>query len=192
MNIQECYRKGQLVGYKVKRRVKGKQCGKYFTSTENTVAKNKELAEQWLKDLKDGKIVKNDYNKSQDIPKDISVIREKGVVIGYRVMMWRNGVCMSKSFQSKIEDLQILLEKAKKYLDEVNIGNIHAEVEENRFKIDKNLPKGIGVIRDENKNIIGYRVKIIRNGKMSYRGFQDSSGTKNKELLENAKKYLKN
>lgn len=188
MNIKPYHRKGKLVGYVIKRREKGKQYGKYFTSTSCTLEENKKQAEKWLQDLKDGKNPKNDYNKSEDIPKDISVIHEKGVVIGYRVMAIRQGINYNKTFQSKKTDLKILLDRAKDYLNKFENGERNIDVKGNVKKIE-DLPKGIGVVRKDGK-IIGYQVKIIRNKITHSQSFQDITGTRNEELLEKAKKYL--
>ena len=85
---------------------------------------NLKLAQGWLESVKNGELdTVNKYNKPNDLPQNISQIRDKkdkNLVIGYRAHIMTGGKSTNKSFQSKSEELSILLQKAIDYKTSVN------------------------------------------------------------------------
>lgn len=119
MNLAKVYRNEIHVGYTVRRREKGVQYQKWFTSTKNTPAENRKLAVQWLKDFRENKVAAEaDYNKESGLPRNIYVKKEKGIQVGYSLNITRNGVTVAKTFQSKTIPLEELLEKAIKFKED--------------------------------------------------------------------------
>lgn len=112
LNIKSVYKNGKLVGYTVRRRERGKQYQKWFTSTENTPEVNYNLAIEWLENLKNHTLNNNMYNKSSKLPKNINCVKKNGEVIGYRVDIMINKKKITKNVQDKNLTLEQLLEKA--------------------------------------------------------------------------------
>lgn len=118
MNIEKIFRKGIHVGYTARRRDKGKQYQKYFSSTKNTLVENKKLAISWLKNFRNhGIIGETNYNKRTGLPKHICELKEKGKHVGYVVRFIKNGKTTRKSFQNNTIPLEKLLKKAIKFKD---------------------------------------------------------------------------
>lgn len=131
MNLTKVFRKGVHVGYSARRRDKGNQYQKWFISSKNTVAENKRLAKEWLKNFRDnGVIGKSDYNKESKLPRNISRIKDNGKHVGYQLSITRNGKNVYKRFQNKAIPLEKLLEKAVKFRDNY-LNNL------NKVKIDE-------------------------------------------------------
>lgn len=125
MNIQPCKDKetDETIGYRVQRREQNKSIDKWFTSTEFTPEENYQKAVKYLEDVKNGdedKYVK--YNKKSNLPQNLFYEYskyDKGKIMGYSVAISVNGKVSRKSFQSKDEDLDTLLEKAIVYRDKI-------------------------------------------------------------------------
>lgn len=112
LNIRPYHKNGELIGYKVRRRNRGKQHQKMFASKENSIEENYELAVEWLNNLKTGKMEDNKYNKSNDLPRNINYVKENGKIIGYRVDILINGKKTTRNVQNKDKTLDELLVRA--------------------------------------------------------------------------------
>jgi hypothetical protein len=69
-----------------------------------------------VKDNKDEKYLK--YNKSIDLPKNISEVhakKDKSIIIGYQVSIHNKNISIHKSFQSSTEPLEESLRRAIEY-----------------------------------------------------------------------------
>lgn len=65
--------------------------------------------------MKNGVIGKSDYNKKNDLPRNIIKTIQNDKHVGYRVNIIRNGEKTTKNFQSQTIPLKKLLEKAIKF-----------------------------------------------------------------------------
>ena len=79
LNISDIIRDNIHVGYLVQRIDKGIKYTKCFSSSKNSLEKNLELAQLYIDNLKNN--LENtkhaDYNKNNDLPKNISYIKNK-------------------------------------------------------------------------------------------------------------------
>ena len=114
----------KLIGYRARRKIRGVEYGKYFTRTKYSPDENLKMAEKWLESAKGGNINSvPKYNKNNDLPQNISPIKDKkdkNLVIGYRVFIMTDNKQHTKSFQSRITELPILLQKAIDYKNTYN------------------------------------------------------------------------
>ena len=115
LNIKPYFKRGALIGYTVRRRQRGEQYQKWFTSCKYTPGENLKFATRWLADLKSGKLDDVKYNKKNRLPINIIHIKKNNKIVGYRVHIMRNGKKVSKNFQSATIKKNILLERAIKF-----------------------------------------------------------------------------
>lgn len=104
------------VGYFARRRENGKVFHKYFTSKVFSLEQNLMKSREWIKNISKNKIDSEiKYNKENNLPTNINLIKDKkdkNLIIGYRVDIMINGKKITKSFQNKKADLNILLTHA--------------------------------------------------------------------------------
>ncbi|CAH6421789.1 GIY-YIG family nuclease [uncultured virus] len=117
MNIKKYFKNGKFVGYRVKRREKGIQHQKFFTSTKYTTDENYQLAKTWLIDLINNKLENIKYNKESKLPSNIAYVKDrKGIkIIGYRVDIMKNNQKIMKSFQDQKLTLEEKFNKALEF-----------------------------------------------------------------------------
>ncbi len=113
-------KKGEFIGYRVRRRDGTKQYEKYFTNQQFSVEENYIKAKEFLESIKN-KTNEQYFNKESELPKNISYVYskpDKNKIVGYGVSICSNGKKIHKSFQSKKEDLKVLLKNAITFRDE--------------------------------------------------------------------------
>lgn len=111
-NIKPYFKNNKIIGYYVKRRIRGKVIIKYFTSTKNLPDNNFKFAQDFLE-----KIKRNDFQEieKKNTMENIHAIKDKkdkNKIIGYRVNITRSKKKISKSFQNKSLNLDELLKNA--------------------------------------------------------------------------------
>jgi group I intron endonuclease len=111
-----------VIGYVVRRRIKGQQCQKYFTSMERTLKENYKLAKDWLYALMQNNLTNDKKNnKPNNLPLNINPIKDKNKnkIIGYSVSIIRDKKLSYKSFQSKTIPNEELLKEAIKFKNSI-------------------------------------------------------------------------
>jgi|LakMenEpi03Aug12_release.lakeMendotaPanAssembly.Ray.scaffolds.fasta_scaffold200631_2 hypothetical protein len=186
MGFKEIYRNKLLIGYRARRKMKGIEYEKCFSSSEYTIEENKNKAIQWLENLKNDKIIGlKDYKKNK-LPKNISEIKEDNKCVGYRINLMIKGKRIDKSFQSLTISLDKLLKDAEDYLK--NKLENPDEKDPEDYNKKSNLPKNIVKVIEKGIHI-GYRVKLIKNGVRVVDKMFQSRTTPLPELLEKAINY---
>jgi hypothetical protein len=120
-NISEVWEYNKCVGYRVNLMIKGKRIDKSFQSLTISLDELLKNAKDYLAKKLENPDEKDpeDYNKKSNLPKNIVKVVEKGIHIGYRVKLIKNGVrVVDKMFQSRTTPLPELLEKAINYKNE--------------------------------------------------------------------------
>jgi hypothetical protein len=126
VNICECNRGGNLVGYRVRINYNGKLVEKRFTSTKFTVQDNYKKAEEFLTNIKTEQPIDVPFfNKTNSLPLNIYYKKDKGDIVGYNVSISVNKKAHTKTFRSKklsLEDkYKLALEYKDKLIKQLNI-----------------------------------------------------------------------
>ena len=123
LNIKPYYDDDKIhIGYFARRRENGKVFQKYFTSKKFSLDENFTKAKEWIESIKNNKVDNSKkYNKNNNLPKNINYIHaknDKTKIIGYRVDILKEGIKITKSFQSINGNLEELLNKAINFKNE--------------------------------------------------------------------------
>lgn len=127
MNISEYKNKdGEIIGYKISRKMNGIDYSKYFTSQKFIKEENYESAKKYLELIKSGQTENSEiykkYNKKNDLPKNINYVyskSDKEKIVGYTVHIMKKSKMITKSFQSKDMPLEQLLKNAIEFKTQI-------------------------------------------------------------------------
>ena len=117
--------------WRARRKEKGIQYQKHFTSSKNSLDENKELARKWLNEFKE-KQNRSEINEckieeyisySKKLPINIFELIKNSKLVGYKVIIRRNNETYNKQFQDKNLTLDELLKKAINYKNDFLKGN---------------------------------------------------------------------
>jgi hypothetical protein len=117
--------KNKIAGYAVAIVKNGKKYCKSFTQNNYTLEEKFKLAEKWIYDFNNGNIDKNQYGKLNSknhlLPKGISELKKSNsdIITGYFVKVSINKKLTRKRFTDSSKTLEINLQNAVKYRDEI-------------------------------------------------------------------------
>lgn len=187
MNIKPFYKSGNIVGYRARRKERGKTYQKLFANTKYTVSENYTKALNYIEEIKNNKIPsENLYNKIDDLPPGITKAENRSKQhIGYKVSYMVNRKKYHKQFGSDKFTMEEKKVFATDWLEQIKKENYtyispydHNEIDMTNLTVSKNK-KGIPT---------GYVVKIIYKGKTYKKGFESNIYTM-EEKYEQAIEY---
>lgn len=110
-----------VIGYKVSRDEKGIRYNKDFSDSKFTLEQNLELAKVWLEELKKGNHIDNKHKKPDDLPLYVRYHHDQisKKLCGYKFEIRANGESISKCFSKKSMTMEVKLDLAIKYKDEI-------------------------------------------------------------------------
>lgn len=173
-NIGKLFRKNIHVGYGISIILKGIRYTKDFSSSDNYLEQNLELAREWLKLVKSNKLNEENnikYNKKSKLPRNITYEFDKdGNPCGYNALVIENGKRYRRSFTLSENTLDEKLELAKKWLEDFKAGKINKDDYGSANGKNPDLPKNISVINRDGE-LVGYAAKITINKKKYHKQF---------------------
>lgn len=181
LGISPYYKDGVLIGYHARREQKGIHYNKLYSSTENTPEKNLELARKWLKDLIDGTLENNKYNKKNKLPPNICAYYREGVLIGYKVAIHQGKTFYQKMYTSAENTPEENLKLACEWLKQFKEGTLVNNPLNKKSKLPSNI---VFIKHPKTKEAIGYFVNITIAKKTHVKGFRRSEETLESKLKQ--------
>lgn len=188
MNILDVNKNNKLIGYKVRRKISGKEFTKWFTSSTYTPEENLEKCRKWLSKIKKDTINLDDLEtKETHLPKNITFLKENEKILGYRVNIMKNGKKYDRSFQDSSFTMEEKMTQCMEFINSIKNGNPLVKSTAN-FKHD-NIPKNVQIEKNRKGEIIGYSGKIIINKKV-HRSLFIKLGESMDEKLKKASEFI--
>jgi group I intron endonuclease len=162
-----------------------------FNSIDDTIGYNVALGGGGRSVVDVNEDIRNKISKAQTNSGILNIkpyLNDDNIHTGYFARRREKGKVFQKYFTSKKYTLEENLAKAKEWIESLKTQKIDNATKYNKTN---DLPRNINYIRDSDKNIIGYRLDILKDGNKITKSFQSKNGNL-EELLKKAINYKDN